>query len=94
MAVSEIAADGAYPSVAARAGGWKLIHRAGAPDELYDLERDPGERDDLAGRGLPQEEELRGVVRQALAARTRLDNPRIELDERLIRELKALGYIR
>ncbi len=94
VAVSEIAEDGGYPSLAVRAGGWKLIHRAGVPDELYDLERDPGETTNLAGQGRPAEAGLRQVVRSALAARTRLDNPRIELDERLIRELRALGYLR
>ncbi|HZI64759.1 MAG TPA: sulfatase [Thermoanaerobaculia bacterium] len=94
VAVSEIAEDGAYPSIAVRSEGWKLVHRPGAEDALYDLERDPGETANVAGRDLPQEERLRQGMREALAERTRLDNPRIELDERLIRELKALGYLR
>jgi choline-sulfatase len=33
-----------------RRGGFKFIHSPADPDQLYDLKRDPGERDNLAGK--------------------------------------------
>lgn len=92
-AVIEVSEDGAPPLVAVRSGGWKLIHRPEGVDELYDLGSDPGEQRDLAGSGLAEEERLLERARAALTARGLLTQERIELDEKTVRELKALGYL-
>ncbi|HEX6201005.1 MAG TPA: sulfatase [Thermoanaerobaculia bacterium] len=92
-AVIEIAEEGAYPVVAVRAGGLKYIHHQHAGDELYDLAGDPGETRNLVGAGLPQEEALRQRALEVVAAREALSGESIELDEKTIRELKALGYL-
>ena len=48
-AVGEYLAEGALaPIVMIRRGALKFIHSPADPDQLYDLERDPLERDDLA----------------------------------------------
>ena len=50
-AVGEYLAEGAVaPIVMIRRGAWKFIHSPPDPDQLYDLRRDPGERDNLAGK--------------------------------------------
>jgi choline-sulfatase len=50
-ALGEYLAEGALaPIVMIRRGHYKFIHSAADPDQLYDLERDPGERDNLATR--------------------------------------------
>ena len=42
-----------------RRHGWKLIiNEHDGTRELYNLESDPGERENLAGTGLPEEESL------------------------------------
>jgi arylsulfatase A-like enzyme len=92
-AVIEIAEEGAYPVVAVRAGGFKYIHHQHAEDELYDLSSDSGEARNLIGAGLPQEEALRERALEVVAAREALSGESIELDEKTIRELKALGYL-
>ena len=48
-AIGEYLAEGAIaPMVMIRRGGMKFIHSPPDPDQLYDLRRDPGERDNLA----------------------------------------------
>ncbi len=48
-AIGEYLAEGAIaPMVMIRGGAFKFIHSPADPDQLYDLERDPGERDNLA----------------------------------------------
>ncbi len=99
-AVIEIAEPGAYPIAAVRTGRLKYIHHQHRGDELYDLAADPGERSDLlapAAGDLPAElaaeaEDLRLTALTAVAARGARGN-QVELDEALIRELRALGYI-
>ncbi len=91
-AVSEIAESGAYPSVAVRSAEKKLIHFENKDDELYDLLADPGER---TPRSPVDEEDLRleTIAQQVLVERSLQDREQVELDERQIQELKALGYI-
>ncbi len=49
-AIGEYLAEGAIaPMVMIRRGALKFIHAPPDPDQLYDLRRDPGERDNLAG---------------------------------------------
>jgi choline-sulfatase len=48
-AIGEYLAEGAIaPIVMIRRGRHKFIHSPADPDQLYDLKRDPGERDNLA----------------------------------------------
>jgi choline-sulfatase len=50
-AIGEYLAEGAIaPMVMIRRGALKFIHSPADPDQLYDLGRDPGERDNLAGK--------------------------------------------
>ena len=50
-AIGEYLAEGAIaPMVMIRRGAFKFIHSPADPDQLYDLARDPGERDNLAGK--------------------------------------------
>jgi arylsulfatase A-like enzyme len=102
VAVSEIAEEeGVAPIVSVRTDGWKLIDFGDRPDELYDLRRDPGERHDLLADGasggtaeVGELAELRAVAGVVAAERARLaEAEKIELDERQIRDLKALGYL-
>ncbi len=49
-AIGEYLAEGAIaPLVMVRRGPFKFIHSSPDPDQLYDVARDPGERDNLAG---------------------------------------------
>jgi choline-sulfatase len=49
-AIGEYLAEGAIaPLVMIRRGAFKFIHSPADPDQLYDVGRDPGERDNLAG---------------------------------------------
>jgi choline-sulfatase len=50
-AIGEYLAEGSIaPIVMIRRGAFKFIHSPADPDQLYDLGRDPGERDNLAGK--------------------------------------------
>ncbi len=94
VAVVEIAQDpDRAPTVAIRTEGWKYIHFEESPDELYDLRRDPGERDDRIGESPEEAERLRRLALDVVQARDRDPGERLELDDATIRELKALGYL-
>lgn len=61
---------------------------------LYDVKADPGQTDNLAGRGLPAETQLSDLLRRWLAdRRNRPDAPGREQSDEEKARLKALGYI-
>ncbi|HSM12777.1 MAG TPA: sulfatase [Thermoanaerobaculia bacterium] len=85
------------------AGGWKahLVRQGGKLSRrrtaLYDLERDPGEADDVAGAAPDRAADLRQLAEQHLdgAARRleRIGTERAPRDEELEARLRALGYL-
>ncbi|MEM9554450.1 MAG: sulfatase [Acidobacteriota bacterium] len=78
--------DGRFKLVATpeRGGGWKRA--------LYDLEADPGERRDVAGRH-PEVVEQLGVRLDALAAEIGAVAPAEARDDEALATLRALGYV-
>jgi arylsulfatase A-like enzyme len=61
---------------------------------LYDLEHDPGEEANLAGRGLRAERELASLLRRWLADRKVAPGPGPQArDEEELARLRALGYL-
>ena len=97
IAIAEIAREGSYPIVAIRTGRQKYIHHEKHPDELYDLEADPGETRNLARAGGAQAggelARLRRLALEVVARRGEETGGRVLLDDQAIRELKALGYL-
>jgi len=71
---------------------WKLVEVDGGAPRLFDLGRDPGERDDRAGS---QPDRLRVLALELarLRARAAPDSPAPEIDERMHRDLSTLGYL-
>ncbi len=60
---------------------------------LYDLKADPGETQNLAGRGLAIEKELNDLLLRWLSDRRRGTDPRSrDLTDEELQKLKALGY--
>lgn len=94
VAVVEIAQDpDSAPTVAVRTEGWKYIHFDDRPDELYDLENDPGEWDNRIDRDPDEANRFLRLATDVVEARDRDPAERLELDDATIRELKALGYL-
>src|SRR5277367_5492868 len=70
-AIGEYLAEGAVaPIVMIRRRNHKFIHSPGDPDQLYDLKRDPGERENLAARA--EEAERADGFRREVARRWNL----------------------
>ena len=72
---------------------YRILVSPGAPEasELYDLEADPRERDDLAASRPELFAELTAEVADYLKTAT-ADSVEVELDELELRQLRALGY--
>lgn len=77
----------------------RLVKSAGNPAipdgvHLYDLEADPGETNDLAGRGLALETELLDALTRWLADHRAAPNPKAQnLSQDEIDRLRSLGYL-
>ncbi|HVR28382.1 MAG TPA: sulfatase [Thermoanaerobaculia bacterium] len=72
---------------------WKLIVNRDRPEvELYDLERDPGESENLAAARPEVTERLAAALEERRLGAT-VQQP-VELDAETRRELRALGYLR
>ena len=94
VAVTEIAESGDTPTLALRTERAKFIRRPGRPDELYDLAADPGEKRNLAGRGFADEPVFARMADSIAERRRQGQSEHVTLDPQLIRELKALGYLK
>jgi arylsulfatase A-like enzyme len=77
-----------------RLGRWKYIE---APDEqmqeLYDLERDPGERQNLNQTDPGRAAELAVLLGSWKRERSRVDRARAATDDDTRERLRALGYV-
>ena len=62
--------------------------------QLFDLSADPGELDDLAAARPEELRGLLGALADRIAAATPGESAAAELDDELLRRLRALGYIR
>ncbi|HMB51775.1 MAG TPA: sulfatase, partial [Thermoanaerobaculia bacterium] len=98
FAWAHIATDG-FDQRAVIGGDWKLIHylaadAGGSREEVYDLDRDPGERDDLAGEAGVRAGWLRSLLTRArLAWVPRAAVGQGVLDPEEEERLRALGYL-
>jgi arylsulfatase A-like enzyme len=70
---------------------WKAIVTEGAAPELYRLDRDPGEKDDLAAQHGAELDALRALGERAASARSGAPNA-AELDAATRAQLESLGY--
>jgi len=82
-----------------RTARWSLLRQKDGTIELYDLRRDPGERNDVA-RAEPEmaralSKRLAAIKRSMAAARRARHATRrpTKLDEEVVRELETLGYL-
>ncbi len=91
---------GEFQSVAMVDGAWKIIRTVAAEGEtpryeLYDLDRDPGEQEDLAEQHGSRRERMKGLLARVevglgeAAPGLEIENPAPEVSE----ELRALGYL-
>ena len=95
-ALSEAPLFGPLEAHAVTRWPWRLIVTAEGPPQLYAVDRDPGEREDLAGEKPELVAELLRLgasLRQRAAARRRGAAAPLLVDERTRRELGAMGYL-
>ena len=94
-AVTEIAEEGAAPTVAVRTERFKYIARDQREPEFYDLAVDPEETRNIIATATPSDvEPLRRLARTVVAGRRAQTGEGVQLDDATIENLKALGYIR
>jgi arylsulfatase A-like enzyme len=75
-----------------RSGRWKLIRAEDGPEELYDLQSDPGETRNLRGDRPEIAAELAALLERHAATRSGVA-AQPELTEEQRRALEALGYV-
>jgi arylsulfatase A-like enzyme len=84
-----------FRTLSVRIDGWKLIRypgMQGKSSELYDLEADPGEIENLASqKPETRDRYLELIERERSTAIERIEDPTLSPDQK--RKLKALGYI-
>jgi arylsulfatase A-like enzyme len=85
------------PVVSLTRAPYRFIHHAAgqAKDELYDLENDPRERDDLGDLQPETAERMRAQVTQYLEQRTPpwgIGPHSVEIDDMMLGQLRAIGY--
>jgi arylsulfatase A-like enzyme len=75
-------------------GRFKYILWTNGDDELYDMERDPFELENLINTGLPEEEELRTTLLEKVESLTpKTAIPKVTPDQETRDRLRALGYL-
>ena len=74
---------------------WKYFHRTEASDELYDLRQDPHETENVLQDHPEVATRMRVWILAMLAEEEhgRQTRPEAELDEEVVRQLRALGYL-
>jgi len=74
---------------------WKYFHRTAAADELYDMVADPIETENVLEHHPAIARQMRDEIRAILADSERPDGspPDVELDEEIVQQLQALGYL-
>lgn len=92
-AVSEVHREDGEPILALRTERYKFIYQADAPAELYDLALDPGETRNRAESSPDEAQPFSELALRLCKLRDRTDADQLQLDERTLRELKALGYV-
>lgn len=100
--VIEYLAEGlTAPQITLVEGRYKYVHCPTDPDQLYDLEADPDERVDLAGRGVPRDPRAEAALvrlRAEVAAGYDLQDLRrrvldSQADRRIVRHALAQGQV-
>jgi choline-sulfatase len=85
------------PVVSVKKAGWKLIHwvNGSGPEELYDENKDPGDKQNVAKEQRAALAKLEPLVSEYLAQPLGpAGNPRkIEVNKEELEQLRALGYI-
>ena len=93
VAVAETARKKAGLARAVRDQSWKLITSEQGPDELFDLDRDPGETRDLLASEPARAAALRAALERELAAHPLARAaPEAAVEPALDAQLRALGY--
>ncbi|MDA1266533.1 MAG: sulfatase [Planctomycetota bacterium] len=75
---------------------WKLIQHEGGAVELYDLARDPGERQNLAAAQPDRCDRLLSLLEQHQGRGMRTESKRadVAIDQAMLEQLKSLGYVK
>ncbi|HTF35297.1 MAG TPA: sulfatase [Myxococcota bacterium] len=85
------------PIVSVKKAGWKLIHSMNSkePEELYDENKDPGDRKNVANEEGAARAELEPLISQYLALPLGPGGTptKVEVDKDQLEQLRALGYI-
>ncbi len=76
-------------------GGEKLVRRSDSSLGLYDLEGDPRELENLAGRKLDRVDEMQEMLDEWLRSANTMDvsGAPAEIDEKNLEEIRTLGYL-
>lgn len=82
---------GGVPLRFVREGNWKYIHKVGA--ELYDLDTDPHELDNVIERHPEIAARLRSRLEPLIAGTSAPDDAQIAIDAAALERLHALGYV-
>jgi hypothetical protein len=77
-------------------GRWKFLWNSQGRHQLFDLDRDPSERENLAAREGPRRARMAGLAERYFASLPApgAAGPPAVLDEETRRALQSLGYVR